>query len=185
MADPTPKSIRKPLSVRTRFEIFKRDDFQCRYCGRRTPAVVLEVDHVVPIIEGGTDDPINLVTSCWECNSGKSAVPLDCVMDGEDPHERALMLLERERQLREYNEVLRGIRERKEDEGQLLVNYWCEATGRESVPRNEWTWLCRELDSVPAETIRRAMEVAVSRDATKGMRYVAACLRNWKERGEV
>ena len=29
------------------------------------------------------------------------------------------------------------------------------------------------------------MLVAISRGATKGMRYVAACLRNWKEEGQV
>jgi hypothetical protein len=28
---------RKPLSKRTRFEVFKRDSFTCQYCGRRPP----------------------------------------------------------------------------------------------------------------------------------------------------
>jgi hypothetical protein len=28
------------LSVRTRFEVFKRDEFTCQYCGRKSPDVV-------------------------------------------------------------------------------------------------------------------------------------------------
>lgn len=177
--------VRRSLSVRTRFEVFKRDDFQCRYCGRRSPEVVLEVDHIVPVCEGGDDDPMNLVTSCWECNSGKAGVPLDSVLTAEDPNDRAILLLEQERQLREYNNVLAGIRERKEAEGQELVNYWCEQTGTDYMPRREWTWLCRQLDVTPAEIIRRAMTVAISQDKTKGLGYVSACLRNWREQGSI
>lgn len=177
--------VRKSLSVRTRFEVFKRDSFQCRYCGRRSPEVVLEVDHLVPVVEGGTDDPINLVTSCWECNSGKGGVPLDNVATAEDPNDRALLLLERERQLREYNQVLEAIRLRKEAQGQELVDYWCQQTGVDYLPQRDWTWLQRELDVVPAETIRRAMLIAIDRGATKGLRYVSGCLRNWKEQGDI
>ncbi|MEH3135383.1 MAG: HNH endonuclease, partial [Mycolicibacterium neoaurum] len=40
-------------------------------------AVELRVDHVVPEALGGSDDPLNLVTACEPCNSGKSSVPLD------------------------------------------------------------------------------------------------------------
>jgi len=177
--------IRRSLSVRTRFDVFKRDNFQCRYCGRRSPEVVLEVDHVVPFCEGGDDDPINLTTSCWECNSGKAGVPLETITTAEDPNDRAILLLERERQLREYNAVLKEIRLRKETQGQELVNYWCENTGTDYLPQRDWTWLLRQLDYVPAEVIRQAMLVAINRGAIKGVRYVAACLRNWRDRGEI
>lgn len=181
----TSEFTRRALSVRTRFEIFKRDDFQCRYCGGRSPAVVLQVDHIVPVSQGGNDDPMNLVTSCWECNAGKSDVPLGATLTAEDPEEKAIVLLERERQLREYNEVLKAIRRRREDEGQELVNYWCQGTGTDYLPQTWWIWLQRELETVPAETIRRAMAVALNRGAVKGLAYVSACLRNWKERGEI
>lgn len=68
--------MRKSLSKRTRFEVFKRDGFRCMYCGNRPPEVVLVVDHVVPVCEGGTDEIDNLVSSCYACNAGKSGVPL-------------------------------------------------------------------------------------------------------------
>jgi hypothetical protein len=61
------------LSKRLRFEILRRDNHACRYCGRRAPDVQLTVDHVVPVALGGTDEPGNLVTACTECNGGKSA----------------------------------------------------------------------------------------------------------------
>lgn len=68
---------RKSISKRRRFEIFKRDRFICQYCGRRPPTVVLQLDHVIPVCQGGDDSTANLVASCEDCNAGKSGVPLD------------------------------------------------------------------------------------------------------------
>jgi len=63
---------REPLPKSIRFEVFKRDSFKCHYCGRQAPDVILEVDHIIPVAEGGTNDIFNLVTSCRDCNRGKS-----------------------------------------------------------------------------------------------------------------
>ena len=62
---------RKPISKTTRFEVFKRDKFTCQYCGRSAPEVVLEVDHINPVANGGDNSIENLVTSCFDCNRGK------------------------------------------------------------------------------------------------------------------
>lgn len=77
-------SRRRPLSKRTRFEVFKRDGFRCTYCGKRPPEVVLVIDHVVPVAEGGGDEPENLTTACYACNAGKGAVPLGDVLPSLD-----------------------------------------------------------------------------------------------------
>ena len=69
--------VRKAISKRRRFEIFKRDRFTCQYCGRRPPTVVLQLDHVIPVCQGGDDSTANLVAACEDCNAGKSGVPLD------------------------------------------------------------------------------------------------------------
>jgi hypothetical protein len=61
------------VSKRLRYEILRRDNHACRYCGAHAPDVELAVDHVVPIALGGTDEPTNLVTACRPCNAGKSA----------------------------------------------------------------------------------------------------------------
>ena len=65
------------ISKRLRYEILRRDNHACRYCGAVAPDVSLTVDHVIPVALGGTDDPSNLVTACEPCNSGKSATPAD------------------------------------------------------------------------------------------------------------
>lgn len=173
------------LSRRTRFEVFKRDEFTCRYCGRTSPAVVLEIDHIVPRSEGGDDDPINLTTSCYECNRGKSDIPLNEVITGEDPHDRAILLLETERQLKEYNQVLAADRQRRADEAQELLNWWCEQSDNTGVPRNQFMWLTNELTRTPGEMIRSAMEIAISRFATKDWRYVMVVIRNWRDDGKL
>lgn len=65
------------VSKRLRFEVLKRDQHTCRYCGGVAPDVVLTIDHVVPVTLGGSDEPANLVAACKDCNSGKSSVPAD------------------------------------------------------------------------------------------------------------
>lgn len=68
---------RKPLSKKTRFEVFKRDSFTCQYCGKSAPDVILQVDHIMPISKGGDNDITNLITSCVPCNQGKKDRLLD------------------------------------------------------------------------------------------------------------
>lgn len=70
------KIKREPISKRMRFEVFKRDSFSCQYCGKSAPDVILEVDHVEPVSKGGKTTLLNLVTSCYECNRGKSNIKL-------------------------------------------------------------------------------------------------------------
>lgn len=61
------------VSKRLRYEILRRDNHACRYCGATAPGVKLNVDHVIPQALGGSDKPTNLVTSCAECNGGKTS----------------------------------------------------------------------------------------------------------------
>ncbi len=60
------------VSKKLRFEVFKRDSFTCQYCGAKAPDAVLELDHIQPRAAEGGDDLLNLITSCHDCNSGKS-----------------------------------------------------------------------------------------------------------------
>jgi 5-methylcytosine-specific restriction endonuclease McrA len=85
------------VSVRTRFEVFKRDDFTCQYCGRKSPDVVLEADHIVP----------------------------------------------------------------------------------------HWNWLFNALTWCPAKQIQNFMDLAILREMTDNLSYVAACCRNWREENAV
>ena len=67
----------EPISFKLRFQILKRDNFTCQYCGRKAPDTVLHVDHIVPRELGGKNDPENLVTCCIVCNLGKGDEPLE------------------------------------------------------------------------------------------------------------
>lgn len=80
IVDPPPdgkSNRRKGLSPRLRYEILRRDNHTCRYCGGQAPDVKLTVDHVVPTTLGGSDDPTNLVAACKDCNAGKASVSPD------------------------------------------------------------------------------------------------------------
>jgi 5-methylcytosine-specific restriction endonuclease McrA len=37
------------VSKRTRYEVLRRDNHACRYCGGIAPDVILTVDHVTPV----------------------------------------------------------------------------------------------------------------------------------------
>jgi hypothetical protein len=65
---------RPTITKKLRFKILERDGFTCRYCGRKGVEAALQVDHVVPVSAGGTDDEDNLVAACTDCNLGKRAV---------------------------------------------------------------------------------------------------------------
>lgn len=61
------------VSKRLRYEILRRDNHACRYCGATAPTVKLNVDHVIPVSLGGSDAPTNLVAACADCNGGKTS----------------------------------------------------------------------------------------------------------------
>ena len=63
---------RKAMPKSLRFEVLKRDCFTCQYCGASAPEAILEVDHIIPVSNSGTNDILNLITSCRDCNRGKS-----------------------------------------------------------------------------------------------------------------
>lgn len=68
------------VSKRLRYEILRRDNHACRYCGATAPDVKLTIDHVIPEALGGTDTPDNLVTACADCNNGKTSSTPDATL---------------------------------------------------------------------------------------------------------
>lgn len=55
-----------------RAEVFRLKGSLCQYCNN--PAD--QIDHVVALARGGTDDLSNLVPACKSCNSSKQAKPV-------------------------------------------------------------------------------------------------------------
>lgn len=44
---------------------------ECYYCHTRVPPKELTMDHIVPIVRGGTSNKSNIVACCKDCNSKK------------------------------------------------------------------------------------------------------------------
>lgn len=74
-------SGRESLPPGLRFKILVRDSFRCVYCGKTKDESRIDVDHVIPVASGGTNDPGNLVAACTACNIGKSKLHVIPVMD--------------------------------------------------------------------------------------------------------
>lgn len=66
------KSNRKGLGLSLRYEIMRRDGFQCVLCGASGADANIEIDHILPVSKGGGNDKENLRTLCFKCNRGKS-----------------------------------------------------------------------------------------------------------------
>ncbi len=65
----------RPKVKLTRREIFRRDNYTCQYCGRKT--LELTVDHVLPRHLGGKHVWTNVVTACPYCNHRKGGRTLE------------------------------------------------------------------------------------------------------------
>ena len=62
---------RQPIPRKLRHQVFQRDEYRCRECGASKDETSLEIDHIVPVAKGGTNDIDNLQTLCRECNRMK------------------------------------------------------------------------------------------------------------------
>jgi len=74
----------KPGWIALRKEILERDNYICHYCGKTSDH--MEVDHIIPVNEGGTDDPVNLVACCRSCNRKKSDKPYESQTKASPPN---------------------------------------------------------------------------------------------------
>lgn len=90
---------RKGIPKSIRFEVFKRDKFTCQYCGGKVPDVILQIDHIEPVSKGGDNGIINLITSCFECNIGKSDKKLSDNSAVEKQRKQMELLQERREQI--------------------------------------------------------------------------------------
>ena len=52
-------------------ELMKRQDNTCVYCGYRRIARTLDIDHMIPVVRGGSNDESNLQVICRPCNQRK------------------------------------------------------------------------------------------------------------------
>ena len=134
-------SERKPISKGLRFDIFRRDQFTCRYCGRRPPEVVLEIDHLVPVASGGDNTEPNLLTSCDACNRGKSAKSLFSAPPSADIDPAFLEIEQETAEMRRYLKAKRDRDKSMQEAEDLLARTWCLAAGTDWYPSAVRNWI--------------------------------------------
>jgi len=65
----------RPRPRLTRREIFRRDNYTCQFCGKKS--LDLTIDHVFPRHKGGKFSWDNVVTACPACNHRKGGKTLE------------------------------------------------------------------------------------------------------------
>lgn len=161
------KKKREGITPTVRFNVFKRDRFTCQYCGQSPPAVILELDHVIPVAEGGDDSSANLTTACFDCNRGKGARQLSDIP--ETVAERMAKQMELRKQLEAYNKFLASSRKSISDAANRIGKYWCDKSAPDQ-EQGKWTLsddytksVMLFLKSLPEIEILEAVDIAHSR----------------------
>lgn len=158
---------RKNIPNKLRFEVFKRDSFTCQYCGQSAPNVVLEVDHLLPVSKGGDNDILNLITSCWTCNNGKSNILLTDNTMLEKQKAQLDELNEKRLQLEMMIEWRESLNNLDDDIAQKIADYFgsqanCDVneTGLKKI--KQWT------KKFTYQQILEAVELSVNQYVKKG-----------------
>ena len=151
---------RKAISKKVRFEIFKRDGFECQYCGATPPKAIMHVDHIVPVAEGGTNDEDNLITSCSDCNLGKGATPLEAAP--QTLRDRASETKEREEQIRGYTQIMRAAKERLDDDAWDVAAIYMEQFDEETFRKDWLVSIKRFINELGIVDVIDAMERATA-----------------------
>lgn len=154
-------SGRSHLSRRVRFEVFKRDGFTCQYCGSHPPDVVLEIDHIEPVAEGGSDDEENLFTACMDCNRGKSSIPLSVAP--KSLGERGDEISEQEAQLAGYRQALQIRLDRIEQDKWAVAEALCPGSGKDGM-RRDWLQSIKMFNTrLEVHEVIEAAKIALAR----------------------
>lgn len=160
------------VSKRLRFEILRRDNHQCRYCGARGEETPLTVDHVTPEALGGTDDPANLVAACADCNAGKSSVPPGAPLV-EDVSGTAL------RWSAAIKRAAEELATQNSDRSELYAAFKAEWY-QGNLPADWTETIDRFLNAgLPIETVLRMAKVAQNKRGAMGYRWAYFCGCCW------
>lgn len=177
---------RKPINKKLRFDVFKRDGFQCVYCGRTPPSVVLEIDHIDPVSKGGINDINNLVSSCFDCNRGKRDVQL--TKKPNKTPENIAILKEQEEQLKEYRKLIKKRTRRINNDIRIINDVYGEAYPTWELSKSFKAGTIKKfLELLPREEIVEALNIAISRfgdDRGRVLSYFCGvCWRKIKKDG--
>lgn len=178
---------RKQTGKRLRFEIFKRDGFTCQYCGQQPPDVVLQLDHIQPVSKGGENDPMNLVTACQDCNSGKADKELGSVIRRPDADLEWLATQQEIAELRRYQQSKRERDKLVDEVVTLLRRTWGYYWRTDEIPKPQE--FARWLAIADPDMIEEAIIIASGHEEIwrfpNRLRYTAGVLHKLRaQKGE-
>lgn len=154
--------VRKQISKKLRFEVFKRDKFTCQYCGAHPPDVILQVDHIHPVSKGGTNDQDNLITACQPCNLGKMTTPLSSIP--QSLADRAAETAEREEQIKGYEAVMRRARNRLDKDSWVVAEIFIQRFSKdESILRRHRISIKHFINKLGLNVCIEAMELSIAK----------------------
>lgn len=172
------------ISKKLRFQIFARDNFTCRYCGRQSDEVQLRVDHIIPVCQGGTNDEPNLITSCEPCNQGKGGKTISQSAPTES--DRLRILQEYQEQIATARAALAANNAKKEFR-QIICNKFCEAIGQDSMSTRTLNILTSYAEEFGADALFDWIDLACVRVTSihgrelNVAKYVSGIRRHHKE----
>lgn len=172
--------MRVSIPKKLRFDVFKRDGFVCQYCGAHpSETVLLEVDHINPVAEGGGNDMDNLVTACFDCNRGKGAALLSNIP--KSLGDKAVEAQERERQILGYYEILEAIKARKEEELWYIAEMYMDRYGDDSILRSRLASIRTFLQKLNFYEVQEAMQIALDKCRGRGQSFSYFCGICWRK----
>lgn len=160
---------RKAISKKSRFEVFKRDGFKCQYCGSGAPEVVLHVDHIRPVADGGDNSIINLITACVDCNAGKSDRKLSDGAAVTKQVEQMRALNEKREQLKMMATWREQLSDLDTDALEVCANAWSDAcAGKYSLNEKGRAELRKLVKKFGVSSTLEAIDIATDK-------YLSAC----------
>lgn len=182
------------VSKSLRFEVFARDSFTCQYCGSRPPDVVLELDHIHPRAKGGTDETVNLITSCYDCNRGKCAKIISEIAPRPDANLAFLKIQQELVEIKQYLSAKKKLDTAKRNLCNSLRESWAEKLTSEWTPTDRVLipWINkygpREIETAILACIPAYLANQFGEDQQRAVHqlisYVGAILRNRRETGD-
>jgi hypothetical protein len=151
-------SDRVAISQTLRFEVFKRDEFKCQYCGSHPPDVILEIDHIIPVSDDGETIEENLITACFNCNRGKGVRSLTAVP--KSLKDKASEIQEREAQILGYREVMQVTIDRIEQDAWHVLSILIPESIEKGTRKAWYQSVKNFLRRLPLHEVLEAAEIA-------------------------
>lgn len=141
---------------------------------------MLEIDHIIPKSKCGDDNINNLVTSCFDCNRGKSATPLDRIPNSLVSNLE--IIKEKEEQLDSYEQSLLKLKRRVKSKAKKIEKvYISQFPGMKFTPLFKNGSLTRFQYLLPHDDLIEAISIACSKcpDSSDAIKYF--CGICWKK----